>query len=180
MVSIVRKDFAKTEQVLSKMDSGENSFLNYDNGVFWLNANRGNKEHAERKYFEILENMLHTPVFILGAHYLFNDRPEQLIELNNKTIQILTLYKEHFSNFHWRQLSYLRESNAIAYFKLGDREKAANELKEHANAMAHMDSSVPFKNAIKQLSQNPNMFAVHHNAENEKAYEFIKNTYENL
>jgi hypothetical protein len=193
-VYIERKDYASAERILDEMeyDTDVNWYWNYDSGMFWLYIHKGDRQKTEEKYFWMLEDVLLREVFCFGPHCLFSENPERLIKQNNKMIKIFELYAESFSKGrrhpNWKVLTFLRESNALTYYKLGERNKAANEIKELLSSEIYTQMidgvephKTPHKNVIYGIARGPEgMWGVKYKEEDKEAYEFIENVYENL
>lgn len=178
MTHIKRKDFTKAEQMLEEVepDRFTSPPFDYFSAVFWLEAHRGDREAAERKYFDFLKHHIYHHTLFTGQQYIYQNKPAQLIKLNNKLIQVYELFMDDISHKPYVLLALLHESNAVAYYKLDEKDKAKNELKKFVESIAHMpDITESCRNVISDRGFNGVL-----NSEDEEAYRFIKNTYENL
>jgi hypothetical protein len=179
MFHIKHKEFDKAERIIENIP-GIHSFIDSNTGRFWLEAHKGNREKAEHMYYEVI-NMMHRDVMVFARHYIFQNRPAQLIQHNNKMIQVYTLFMDDFAKKPWWPLAFLHESNAVAYFKLGDTDNAVNELRKFAESTAHLpDVAASCRNVIKQFTRGEYFYVVHDVDEEEEAYAFIADAYEKL
>ena len=159
--------YDEVEKILVEIKPAE-TFRDFGLAEFWFYANKKDMAIAEEKYFAQIEwALVGGEAFVYGLYSVYYNAPEKLIAINQKLIKALHLFGDDFSSFPYKQISFLHESNAFMYTKLGNEEKAAEEVKMVRDIFAESNGSYEPFNDLLLFDKN-----------DETAFSFVKTLYQ--